>query len=156
MAWALLLQSIPGSLILLGNLETSKAVWEATKLRHVGANRVKEEKVQTLVADFDRMKMKETNTIGNLVGKLSELSSKSAALGESIEYPKLVKKFLNNLPLKKYIHIIASLEQVLGLNKKNFEDTVRRLKAYTKKEFMMKKNNKTIMARLCMITWIFS
>lgn len=119
MVWALLLQSIPGSLILqVGNLETSKAVWEATKLRHVGANRVKEEKVQTLVADFDRMKMKETNTIGNLVGKLSELSSKSAALGESIEYPKLVKKFLNNLPLKKYIHIIASLEQVLGLNKK--------------------------------------
>ena len=76
------------------------------------------------------MNMKDTETIDSFVGKLLELSTKSAALGERIEEPNLVKKFLNSLPKKKYIHIKVALEQVLDLNKTSFEDIVRRLKAY--------------------------
>ena len=41
-----------------------------------------------------------------------------------------MKKFLHSLPRKKYIHIIAALEQVLDLNTTSFEDMVGRLKAY--------------------------
>ena len=74
--------------------------------------------------------MKESDSIDNFVGRLSEFSSKSASLGENIEEPKLVKKFLNSLPRKKYIHIIAALEKILDLNKTSFEDIVGRLKAY--------------------------
>ena len=130
-ARALLFQSIPESLILrVGNLDTSKVVWDAIKSRHMGADRVKEARLQTLMSEFNRLKMKETDSIDSFVGKLSEISTKSASLGENIEEPKLVKKFLSSLPRKKYIHIIASLEQVLDLNQKNFEDIVGRLKAY--------------------------
>ncbi|KAL8143510.1 hypothetical protein V2J09_016542 [Rumex salicifolius] len=42
----------------------------------------------------------------------------------------MVKKFLASLPRKKYIHIVASLEQVLDLNATSFEDIIGRLKAY--------------------------
>ncbi|KAL8137443.1 hypothetical protein V2J09_003444 [Rumex salicifolius] len=42
----------------------------------------------------------------------------------------MVKKFLSSLPRKKFIHIVASLEQVLDLNKTSFEDIIGRLKAY--------------------------
>ena len=48
----------------------------------------------------------------------------------SIEESKLVKKFLTSLPRKKFIHIVASLEQVLNLNNTKFEDIIGRLKAY--------------------------
>lgn len=131
MAIALSFQSIPEALILqAGDLDKSKAVWEAIKARHVGAERVKEARLQTLMAEFDRLKMKETDTIDVFVGKLSEISSKLASLGETIEEPKLVKKFLTSLPRKRYIHIIAALEQVLDLNTTSFEDIVGRLKAY--------------------------
>ena len=41
-----------------------------------------------------------------------------------------MKKSLNSLPRSKYIQIIASLEQVLDLNKTSFKDIVGRLKAY--------------------------
>lgn len=41
-----------------------------------------------------------------------------------------MKKFLKSLPRRKYIHIVASLEQVLDLNLTIFEDIVGRLKAY--------------------------
>ena len=96
----------------------------------MGADRVRVARLQTLTADFNRLKMKETDTIDSFVGKISELSTKSAALGEIIEEPKVVKKFLHSLPRKKYIHIIAALKQVLDLNKTSFEDIVGRLKAY--------------------------
>lgn len=41
-----------------------------------------------------------------------------------------MKKFLNSLRRKKYIHIIAVLEQVLNLNTTTFEDIIGRLKAF--------------------------
>ena len=131
MAIALIFQSIPEALTLqVGDLDTAKAVWDAIKTRHVGAERVREARLQTLMAEFDRLKMKEEDTIDAFVGKLAEISSKSASLGEIIEEPKIVKKFLKSLPRRRYIHIVASLEQVLDLKTTSFEDIVGRLKAY--------------------------
>ncbi|XP_013616964.1 PREDICTED: uncharacterized protein LOC106323372 [Brassica oleracea var. oleracea] len=69
------------------------------------------------------------------VGAERELASKSAALGVTIEEAKIVKKFLMSLPRKKYIHIVASLEQVLDLNTTSFEDILGRLKAYEERIF---------------------
>lgn len=121
MAKALLFGSIPETLILqVGELDSAKKVWEAIKIRHVGAERVKEARLQTLMSDFDRLKMKDSDTIDEFGGKLAEISSKAAALGASIGEPKLVKKFLSSLPRKKYIQIVASLEQVLDLNTTHF------------------------------------
>lgn len=86
MAIALLFQSIPEALILqVGELDTLKEVWDAIKARHVGADRVKEARLQTLMAEFDRLKMKDAEKIDDFVGKLSEISSKSVALGEEIK-----------------------------------------------------------------------
>lgn len=82
----------------------------------MGGEKVKKARLQTLMAEFDRLKMKDSETIDDFGGKLSEISSKSAALGVNIEESKLVKKFLKSLPRKKYIHIVASLKQVLDLN----------------------------------------
>ena len=131
MAIAFLFQSIPKALVLqVGDIDTAKAVWEAIKARHVGAERVKEARVQTLMTEFDRIKMKDGDTIDMFSGKLSEIASKYASLGETIEESKLVKKNLKSLPRKKYIHMVASLEQVLDLNTTSFEDIVGRLKAY--------------------------
>ena len=98
MAIALLFQSIPEALTLqVGDLDTAKSVWDAIQTRHVGAERVREARLQTLMAEFDRIKMKDEDSIDAFVGKLSEISSKSASLGEIIEEPKLVKKFLKSL-----------------------------------------------------------
>lgn len=75
----------------------------------MGADRVLEARLQMLMEDFSRLKMKDTYTIDDFSAKLSEMSLKSSSLGENIEEPKLVKKFSSSLPRKKYIHIIAAL-----------------------------------------------
>lgn len=86
--------------------------------------------MQTLMAEFDRLKMKDTKKIDYFVGRLAEITLKSAALGEETGEPKLVKKFLKCLPRRKFIHMVAALEQLLDLNTTSFEDIVGRLKAY--------------------------
>lgn len=96
----------------------------------IGAERVKEAWLQILMADFDRLKMKDTATIDEFVGELSKISSKSAALGEDMEEANLAKTFLKSLPYKKYIHIVATLEQVMDLKTTSFEDIIGWLKAY--------------------------
>jgi len=74
--------------------------------------------------------MKDSETIDEFAGRLSEISTKSSSLGEDIEETKVVKKFLKSLPRKKYIHIVAALEQVLDLKNTTFEDIVGRIKTY--------------------------
>lgn len=94
---------------------------------------MREARLQTLMTEFNRLKMKDADTIDVFVGKLSEITSKSASLGEVFEESKVVKKFLKSFPRNRYIHIVASLEQVLDLNTASFEDIVRRLKAYVER-----------------------
>ena len=75
MALDLLVLSIPESLVLqVGELDLVKK----------GADRVKEARLQMLMAEFDRLKMKDNETIDEFSGRISDISSKSAALGEKI------------------------------------------------------------------------
>ncbi|XP_076923304.1 uncharacterized protein LOC143585393 [Bidens hawaiensis] len=131
MAMALLFQSIPETLIMqIGDQETTKAMWDSIKTRHLGAEWVREARLQTLSMEFDNMKMNESDSIENFAGKLTSIASKSAALGEVIDEARLVKKILKSLPRSKYIQMVALFEQVLDLNKTGFEDVVGRLRAY--------------------------
>ncbi|XP_010430806.1 PREDICTED: uncharacterized protein LOC104715053 [Camelina sativa] len=131
LAIALIVQSIPESLTLqVGVLESAREIWEAIRSRHIGVDMVKEARLQTLMAEFDRLRMKGTEKIDEFVEKLSAISTKSAALGKELPEPMIVKKFMSSLPRKKFIHIVASLKQVLDLNKTSFENIVGRLKAY--------------------------
>ncbi|XP_010495562.1 PREDICTED: uncharacterized protein LOC104772673 [Camelina sativa] len=115
LAMALLFQSIPESLILqVGELDTAKKVWEAIQAWHVGAERVREARLQTLMSEFDRLKMKDSDKIDDFVGKISEISSKSAALGVNIKESKVIKKFLKNIVgrMKAYEERISEEEDV--------------------------------------------
>ncbi|KAJ9565988.1 hypothetical protein OSB04_001954 [Centaurea solstitialis] len=125
-----LFQSIPEDVILqIGNLKTAKEMWDAIKTRNLGADRVKEARLQTLTAEFESMKMAENGTLDEYAAKISGIASKSATLGEVMAEEKLVKKFLTSLP-RRFVHIVAALEQVLDLKTIGFEDVVGRLKTY--------------------------
>ena len=126
----LLFQSVSEDMILqIGNLKTGKEMWEAIKSRNLGAEQVKEARLQTLISEFEGLKMKDTSSIDDFSSKLSGMASVSATLGESISQERLVKKFLTSLP-KHFVHIVAALEQVLDLKSISFEEVVGRLKAY--------------------------
>lgn len=130
LAMALLYQSIPEEHILqIGNLKTAKEMWDVLKTRHLGADRIREARLQTLMGEFENLKMKDQEVIDDFANKLSEYASRAASLGSVIEETKLVKRFLNGLP-KRFIHMVASIEQVVDLKTIGYDDVVGRLKAY--------------------------
>ncbi|XP_076957951.1 uncharacterized protein LOC143633558 [Bidens hawaiensis] len=79
--------------------------------RYLEAESVREARLQTLIA------------------KISEISSNYATVGETFKQRIIVKKFLTSLPLR-FVHIVATLEQILDLKTVGLEDVVGRLKAY--------------------------
>ncbi|XP_023736526.1 uncharacterized protein LOC111884431 [Lactuca sativa] len=130
LAIGLFYQAIPESLIMqLGDVESAKDLWNSIKARHVGTDRVKEARFQTLNSEFDRLMMSEKESIDSFIGKLSGIASQLASLGETIVESKMVKKLLKFVP-RKFLHIVASLEQILDLKTVGYEDIVGRLKAY--------------------------
>lgn len=78
--------------------DSAKKLWDAIRTRNMGADRVKEARLQTLMSEFDRMRMTESETIDTFAGKFFGIVSTSSALGETIEESKLMKKFLNHYP----------------------------------------------------------
>ncbi|XP_052622199.1 uncharacterized protein LOC111909796 [Lactuca sativa] len=129
-AIAVIFQAIPEDLILqVGMMDTAKEIWYAIKTRNLGADRVREARLQTLITEFDNLKMKESATIDEYASQLSGIVSKSSSLGETVNDKKMVKNFLTSLP-RRFIHIVASIEQILDLRSVGFEDVVGRLKAY--------------------------
>nr|GEY50047.1 hypothetical protein [Tanacetum cinerariifolium] len=126
----LFFQSIQEDLVLLiGNLKTRKEMRKVIKTLNLGADRVKDARLQTLFTEFENLKMSDNGTIDEYAANLSSIASKSATLGEVMSEHKLVKKFLTSLP-GQFVHIMVALEQVLDLKGTGFEDVIGRLKAY--------------------------
>ncbi|GJW35711.1 uncharacterized mitochondrial protein-like protein [Tanacetum coccineum] len=143
----LLFQSIQEDLVLqIGNLKTWKKMWEAIKTHNLGADRVKEARLQTLITEFENLKMSDNDTIDAYAVKLSGIASNLATLGDVMSKHKLVKKFLTSLP-RRFVHIVAALEQVLDLKTTRFEDVVGRLNLMKKES--NKKIRKMILKRNC-------
>ncbi|XP_076926110.1 uncharacterized protein LOC143589153 [Bidens hawaiensis] len=114
-AKALLFQSILEKQILqISNFKLAKEMWDAIKSRNMGAERVKDARLHTLIREFDGLMMKETETIDEYASRITAISSKATTFGQPYEERNLVQKFFTSLP-SRFIQVVASLEQVLDL-----------------------------------------
>ncbi|KAL8102527.1 hypothetical protein AgCh_027143 [Apium graveolens] len=71
---------------------TAKEVWETIKTMCLGADQVKKAKVQTLKADIESLKMKDTEHLDEFYMKLNSLVANIQALGEVIEESYMTRK----------------------------------------------------------------
>ncbi|XP_076939386.1 uncharacterized protein LOC143608070 [Bidens hawaiensis] len=130
MAIAYLFQAMPEEIVLqVAHHKKASDIWANLKACFVGADRVKEARLQTLESEFEALKMKDTDTIDDFTGKISQLVSQANNLGFTIDNKKLVQKLLKSVP-KKYIQIVAAIEQFADLNTMLFQEAIGRLKAY--------------------------
>jgi hypothetical protein len=109
--------------------KTGKEVWDSLKARFVGAERVKDARLQTLKTEFDALRMKEEETIDEFARKLTAMSVKFRNLGGSLDDAALVKKLFDTVP-DRFIHVIAGVEQFYDLRTLAFDEAVGRLKAF--------------------------
>lgn len=85
------------------------------KARHLGADQVSEAQLQTLMDELNSLKMEESSKIDEFSTQISYVASKAASLSEIIKKSKMVKMIHNGLPKKNFIHMVASIEQLVNL-----------------------------------------
>jgi hypothetical protein len=109
--------------------KTGKEVWECLKSRFVGADRVRDARLQTLKSEFDALRMREDESIDSYAGKLTAMSMRYSNFGGTLDDVALVKKMFDTMP-ERFIQVIAGIEQFYDLKNLVFEEAVGRLKAF--------------------------
>lgn len=112
---------------LLAKKETTKTAWETLKMMHLGTDRVKEVRVQTLKSKFKGMRMKETESIDNFAMRLTTIANQIQALGDKMEESYVVRKFVRTVP-GKFLQIVSTIEAAVKVM--TVEDVIGRLKTH--------------------------
>ncbi|CAM0873611.1 unnamed protein product [Alopecurus aequalis] len=106
---------------------TAKEAWDAIKTMRVGDARVREAKAQTLLKEFDAVRMRSGETLDELAMRMNGIANKLRTLGENLDEVKVVKKLLRIVP-SKYTQVAIAIEQLLDLKTMSMEELVGRLK----------------------------
>lgn len=96
---------------------------------HLGAERVREAKLQTPKADFENLKMKETESVDDFAMRLTSAVNQIRTLGEKLEEAYAVKKFLRAAS-SKFLPILSAIEQFGDMKSMTIEEVAGRLKAH--------------------------
>nr|GEX39521.1 zinc finger, CCHC-type [Tanacetum cinerariifolium] len=129
-AIAFLYQALPEEQLLqITKHKTTKAIWDALKIRHVGVNRVQQAKQQTLKSEFEMLQMNENESIDSYVTRFTDIINKAASVGLAYEDSTLVRKLLNAVP-NRFLQIVASMEQYSDLDEMSLDEAIGRLKTF--------------------------
>lgn len=115
--------------MLLVEKETIKEAWETIKTMHLGIERIKEAKIQTLKSGFEIMRKKEAETTNDFVVRLTGIVDKICALSDKVKDTYVVKKFLCVVPLR-LLQMVSMIEQFGNLRNMTMEEAICHLKAY--------------------------
>lgn len=129
-ALAIIYQGLPDDMLLtVAEKKTSKEAWGAIKTLCLGADKVKQAKAQTIKAEFESLKMKDSEQLDDFCMRLNGLVTKIRTLGETIEEVYVVKKLLRAVPTK-FLQIASAIEQFGDLQTMSVEEVIGSLKAH--------------------------
>ncbi|GJS53023.1 zinc finger, CCHC-type containing protein [Tanacetum coccineum] len=127
---AMIFQTLPQDVLMqVAQYSTAKEVWDSIKVKYLGADLVQKARLQTLRSELETLRMKPNEKVSDYGGKLSSIMAKFKGLGETLEDKVLVRKLLNSVP-KKFLPIVATIEQYQDLDIMSFEEAVGRLTAF--------------------------
>ncbi|GJX07603.1 zinc finger, CCHC-type containing protein [Tanacetum coccineum] len=127
---AMIFQTLPEDVLMhVAQCSTTKEVWDSIKVLFIGVDLVQKARSQTLRSELESLKMKESETISGFASKLSSIWAKFRNLGTTLESKIIVRKLLNSVP-KKFLPIVATIEQYQDLDEMSFEEAVGRLTTF--------------------------
>ncbi|XP_066392090.1 uncharacterized protein [Miscanthus floridulus] len=124
-----LMRSIPREMWgTLGAKKMVKEAWETVQVMRVGAVRVKEISVQNLLKEFENIEFKEGESMDDFGMRITNLVATLKYLGETIDNPRAVKKFLCVLP-SRFNQVVVSIKMFCDMKTLSVEDLLGRLHA---------------------------
>ncbi|XP_057996568.1 uncharacterized protein LOC131175895 [Hevea brasiliensis] len=95
---------------------TAKEIWDALVITHEGTSQVKENKMDSLIYQYELFKMKTDETISEMYDRFVEIKGGIKSLGKTFTNEELVKKILRSLP-KEWLPKVTLLKDSKDLSK---------------------------------------
>ncbi|XP_073113470.1 uncharacterized protein [Elaeis guineensis] len=114
---------------------SAKVIWDFLKAEYQRAERIRSMKVLNLIREFERLQIKESETIKEYSDKLIGIANKARVLGTDLTDNRLVQKILVSLP-ERFEATIASLENTKDLSQIKLAKLLSALQAQEKRRLM--------------------
>ncbi|KAH7528047.1 hypothetical protein FEM48_Zijuj05G0030300 [Ziziphus jujuba var. spinosa] len=107
----------------------SKQAWEMIQSAYKGEEKVKKVRLQSLRAEFEKLEMKESESISDYFNKVTSIVNQMASNGEILEDQKVVEKVLRSLP-EKFDFVVVAVEESKDLSTVSIEELFGILKSH--------------------------
>nr|AFP55554.1 gag-pol polyprotein [Rosa rugosa] len=113
----------------ISHCDTAKQAWDLLQVTYEGNKKVRGQKLQRLVLEFENMSMTEDESIDDFHARLLNVTSQCRSLDDPFEEHRIVKKFLRSLPSKFQAKQIA-IEEAQDLDTYTLDELVGNLKTF--------------------------
>lgn len=104
----------------IASCRTALEAWKALKDAYQGNTQVKQVRLQTFKREFENLRMKENEAIGDYCVRVKAIVDQIETLGEEVKPEVVVKKVLRTL-LRKWDHIAIIIEESKDLSTPSFD-----------------------------------
>ena len=94
----------------ISNAKTAKDAWEILQKSFQGVEKVKKVRLQVLRGEFENLKMKSSENIGEFVTRLKTVTNEMKRNGESLDGVRVMEKLLCSLT-RKFDYVVISIEE---------------------------------------------
>jgi hypothetical protein len=108
---------------------TANEIWHTLLVTHEGTSKVKESKIASLVHKFELFKMKQNESVSDMVTRMTDITNTLKSLGKEYSQVDLVRKILRCLT-PEWERKTTAIEEANDLNTLTLEDLVGNLMAY--------------------------
>ncbi|TXG46286.1 hypothetical protein EZV62_028214 [Acer yangbiense] len=91
--------------------KNAKEAWQILNKTYKGDDKVKKVRLQSLISEFEKLQMKEDESIDEFFAKVTSVVNQMATNGEALDDQRVVEKILCYMP-QKYFSLVTVLEEL--------------------------------------------